>query len=98
MGRLRFTDIQPRPTAVRDWTRLTLDALQRSVPPVEAAFQAPMAQWRLDGRPRTARQYPTSHNGPLPTPEELSRPHRHLLPPFEPRWHRTAPRASPGSD
>jgi DDE superfamily endonuclease len=39
-------------------------------PPLEAAFQAPMADWRLDGKPRTARRYPTDTNCPLPTPED----------------------------
>ena len=70
MGSLRFTDIQPRPTEVLDLTSLTLDELQRLVPPFEAAFQAHMAQWRLDGRPRTARRYTTYQNCPLPTPED----------------------------
>ena len=40
------------------------------VPPFEAAFQAHMAAWRLDGRPRTARRYTTYKNCPLPTPED----------------------------
>ena len=70
MGSLRSTDLQPRPTEVLDLTSLTLDALQRLVPPFEAAFQAHMAQWRLDGRPRTARRYTTYHNCPLPTLED----------------------------
>jgi Helix-turn-helix of DDE superfamily endonuclease len=70
MGSLRFTDIQPRPTEVLDLTSLTLDEFQRLVPPFEAAFQAHMAQWRLDGRPRTARRYTTYQNCPLPTPED----------------------------
>src|SRR5437899_4436229 len=29
-----------------------------------------MATWRLDGKPRTARQFTVYHNCPLPTPEE----------------------------
>jgi Helix-turn-helix of DDE superfamily endonuclease len=29
-----------------------------------------MAEWRLDGQPRTARRYTTYHNCPLPTPED----------------------------
>jgi hypothetical protein len=70
MGSLRFTDIQPRPTEVLDLTSLTLDEFQRLVPPFEAAFQVHMAQWRLDGRPRTARRYTTYQNCPLPTPED----------------------------
>jgi hypothetical protein len=40
------------------------------VPPFEAAFQAHMAAWRLDGKPRTARQFRVYKNCPLPTPED----------------------------
>jgi len=36
----------------------------------EAAFQAHMAAWRLDGKPRTARQFAVYNNCPLPTPED----------------------------
>jgi hypothetical protein len=70
MGSLRFTDIQPRPTEVLDLTSLTVEEFQRLVPPFEAAFQAHMARWRLDGQPRTARRYTTYQNCPLPTPED----------------------------
>ena len=51
-------------------TSLTVAALQRLVPPFEAAFQAHMADWRLDGPPRTARRYTTYQNCPLPMPED----------------------------
>jgi hypothetical protein len=70
MGSLRFTDIQPRPTEVLDLTSLTLEAFRELVAPFEAAFQAHMAHWRLDGQPRTARRYTTSRNCPLPTPAD----------------------------
>jgi Helix-turn-helix of DDE superfamily endonuclease len=70
MGSLRFTDIQTRPTEVLDLTRLTVEEFQHVVLPFEAAFQAHMAQWRLDGQPRTARRYTTYQNCPLPTPED----------------------------
>ena len=70
MGSLRFADIQTRPTEVLDLTSLTLDEFQRLVPPFEGTFQAHMAQWRLDGPPRTARRYTTYKNSPLPTPED----------------------------
>jgi hypothetical protein len=70
MGSLRFTDLQTRPTEVLDLTSLTMDEFQRLVLPFEAAFQAHMAQWRLDGRPRTARRYTMYQNCPLPTPED----------------------------
>src|SRR4029434_8836792 len=40
------------------------------VPSFEAAFQAHMAAWRLDGKPRTARRFSVYQNCPLPTPED----------------------------
>jgi Helix-turn-helix of DDE superfamily endonuclease len=49
---------------------LTLDEFQQIVPPFEAAFQAHMATWRLDGKPRTARRFTVYQNCPLPTPED----------------------------
>src|SRR5919109_901464 len=70
MGSLRFTDIQPRPTEVLDLTSLSVEEFQHLVLPFEAAFQAHMADWRLDGKPRTARRYATDQNCPLPTPED----------------------------
>ncbi len=70
MGSLRFTDLQTRSTEVLDLTSLTAAEFQPLVPPFEVAFQAHMAAWRLDGRPRTARRYTTYQNCPLPTPED----------------------------
>jgi Helix-turn-helix of DDE superfamily endonuclease len=63
-------DVQARPTEFLDVTSLTLDEFQLLVPPFEAAFQAHMAAWRLDGKPRTARQFAVYKNCPLPTPED----------------------------
>ncbi len=70
MAGLRFADLQSRPTEFLDFTSLTLDEFQQLVPPFEAAFQAHMAAWRLDGKPRTARQFAVYTNCPLPTPED----------------------------
>src|SRR5262244_1202033 len=70
MACLRFTDQQSRPAEFLDLTSLTLDEFQQLVPPFEAAFQAHMAAWRLDGKPRTARQFRVYKNCPLPTPED----------------------------
>ena len=70
MAHLQFTDVQDRPTEFLDVTSLTLDEFQQLVPPFEAAFQAHMAAWRLDGKPRTARQFSVYKNCPLPTPED----------------------------
>jgi hypothetical protein len=55
---------------VLDLTSLTVEEFRELVPPSEAAFQAHMAAWRLDGRPRTARRYTTYTTCPLPTPED----------------------------
>ena len=70
MAGVRFTDLQSRPMEFLDFTSLTLDEFQQLVPPFEAAFQAHMAVWRLDGKPRTARQFAVYSNCPLPTPED----------------------------
>ena len=70
MAGLRFTDVQSRPTEFLDLTSLTLDEFQLLVLPFETAFHARMAAWRLDGKPRTARQFSVYKNCPLPTPED----------------------------
>jgi len=70
MAGVRFADLQSRPTEFLDFTSVTLDEFQQLVPPFEAAFQARMAAWRLDGTPRTARRFTVYQNCPLPTPED----------------------------
>ena len=70
MAHVQFTDVQDRSTEFLDLTSLTLDEFQQLVPPFEAAFQAHMATWRLDGQPRTARQFRVYKTCPLPTPED----------------------------
>jgi hypothetical protein len=70
MASVRFTDVQSRPTEFLDFTSLTLEEFQTLVPPFETAFQAHMAMWRLDGKPRTTRQFTVYKNCPLPTPED----------------------------
>jgi Helix-turn-helix of DDE superfamily endonuclease len=70
MAHLQYTDVQDRPTEFLDVTSLTREEFQQLVPPFEAAFQAHMAAWRLDGKPRTARQFAVYKNSPLPTPED----------------------------
>jgi hypothetical protein len=57
MAGIRFTDMQDRPTELLDLTSLTLDEFAQLIPPCEDAFQAHMAAWRLEGKPRTARQF-----------------------------------------
>src|SRR5713101_2981655 len=70
MASICFADLQSRSTEFLDFISLTLDEFQQLVPPFEAAFQAHMAAWRLDGKPRTARQFAVYANCPLPTPED----------------------------
>src|SRR5467141_3937376 len=70
MAHVRFADLQSRPTEFLDFTSLTLDEFQQMVPPFEAAFQMYMATLRLDGKPRTARQFAVYQNCPLPIPED----------------------------
>jgi Helix-turn-helix of DDE superfamily endonuclease len=70
MAGVRFADLQSRPTEFLDFTSLTLNEFQALIPPFETAFQAHMAGWRLDGKPRTARQFTVYKNCPLPTPED----------------------------
>ena len=70
MAHVQFTDVQDRPMEFLDLTSLSLDEFQHLVPPFEAAFQAHMARWHLDGKPRTARRFSVYNNCPLPTPED----------------------------
>src|SRR5438093_9043546 len=70
MAGLRFIALQARPLEFLDFTSVTLDEFQQLVPPFEAAFQARMAAWRMDGKPRTARRFTVYKNCPLPTPED----------------------------
>jgi hypothetical protein len=70
MAHVQFTDVQDRPTEFLDLTSVPLDEFQQLVPPFETAFQAHMAMWRLDGKPRTARRFSVYNNCPLPTPED----------------------------
>jgi hypothetical protein len=70
MASARYVDIASRPTEFLDFTSLTLEEFQILVPPFDAAFQAHMAVWRLDGTPRTTRRFTVYTNCPLPTPED----------------------------
>ena len=66
MAAIRFVAVQARP----DLTSLTLDEFEQLIEPFEEAFQAHMALWRLDGKPRTSRQFSVYKNCPLPTPHD----------------------------
>ena len=70
MASIRFTDVQARPSEFLDLTSVTLEEFQQLVPPFETAFQAHLAAWRLDGKPRIARRFTVYKNCPLPTPAD----------------------------
>jgi hypothetical protein len=70
MAGVRFAELQSRPMEFLDFTSVTLAEFQQLVPPFEVAFQARMATWRMDGKPRTARRFTVYKNCPLPTPED----------------------------
>jgi hypothetical protein len=70
MAGVRFSDVKARPIEFLDLTSWTPDEFEQLVPPFEEAFQAHMAQWRLDGKPRTARQFAVYKKCPLPTPQD----------------------------
>src|ERR671922_815867 len=70
MAGVRFTELQSRPMAFLDFTSLTLNEFQQLVSPFETAFHARMVAWRMDGKPRTTRQFRVYKNCPLPTPED----------------------------
>ena len=70
MAAIQFNDVQARPTEFLDLTSLTPDEFDQLIPPFEAAFQAHMARWRLDGKPRTARQFAVYKTCPLPTSQD----------------------------
>src|SRR5208337_50028 len=67
---LRFADMRLRPTEFLDFTSLTVEEFQMLIPPFEAAFQAHMAVWCLDGTARTARRFSVYQTCPLATPED----------------------------
>ena len=70
MAAIQFNDVQARPTEFLDLTSLTPDEFGQLIEPFEDAFQAHMTRWRLDGKPRTARQFSVYKNCPLPTPQD----------------------------
>jgi hypothetical protein len=70
MASVRCIAVQARLTECLDLTSLTLDEFQRLVPPFEAACQAPMAAWCLDGTPRATRRFTVYKNCPLPPPDD----------------------------
>lgn len=67
---LRYQDLKGKKYDLLDLTSLTEAEFELLVISFEAHFQAYMAQWRLDGKPRTERRYTTYKNSPLPSAED----------------------------
>src|SRR4051812_26116903 len=67
---VQFADVRLRPTEFLDFTSLTLEEFECLLPAFEAAFLAHMADWCLDGKPRTARRFSVYQTGPLGAPED----------------------------
>lgn len=70
MPGLRFADLAVKPIDVLDMTSLTVDEFRVLAPALDAAFHRHMAEWCIDGKPRTGRLYKTYTNCPLPTAED----------------------------
>jgi DDE superfamily endonuclease len=70
MAGVRFADMRFRPTEFLDFTSLTVEEFEILIPPFEAAFQAHMTHWCLDGTPRTNRRFSVYRTCPLAAPED----------------------------
>jgi Helix-turn-helix of DDE superfamily endonuclease len=70
MAGVRFADMRLRPAEFLDFTSLTVEEFEILIPPFEAAFQAHMTLWCLDGTPRTSRRFSVYRTCPLATPED----------------------------
>ena len=67
---LRYSELKGKGYTILDLTSLTEAEFELLVVPFEEHFQAHMAQWRLDGKPRQQRRYTTYKNSPLPSAED----------------------------
>ena len=70
MAGARFADMRVRPAEFLDFTSLTVEEFEILIPPFEAAFQAHMALWCLDGTPRANRRFSVYRTCPLAMPED----------------------------
>ena len=70
MAGVRFADIRLRPAEFLDFTSLTVEEFEILIPSFEAAFQAHMALWCLNGTPRNNRRFSVYRTCPLATPQD----------------------------
>lgn len=67
---MRYAEISQKALKFLDLTSLTVEEFQQLLPVFEKEFVGRMKNFRLDGKPRTGREYQTYSNCPLPTPED----------------------------
>jgi hypothetical protein len=67
---LRYTELKGKKYELLDLTSLTEEEFEILIIPFEQHFQAYMAAWRIDGKPRRERRYTTYKNSPLPSAED----------------------------
>lgn len=70
MSRIQYQEVAKKERDFLAMTSLTLEEFAELIPAFEQAFQQRMAEYCLDGHPRTGRDYVSYSNSPLPTPEE----------------------------
>jgi Helix-turn-helix of DDE superfamily endonuclease len=67
---MRYAEVSQKGLKFLDFTSLTVEEFEQLVPVFEENYQKRMKYVRLDGKPRTGREYQTYSNCPLPTPED----------------------------
>jgi hypothetical protein len=67
---LRYAEISQKDMKFLDFTSLTIEEFEQLIPVFEKNYQERMKYMRLDGKPRSGREYQTYSNCPLPTPED----------------------------
>jgi hypothetical protein len=67
---MRYAEACQKDIKFLEFTSLTVKEFEQLVPVFEKNYQERMKCLRLDGKPRTGREYQTYSNCPLPTPED----------------------------
>src|SRR5437667_11301933 len=67
---MRYAEISQKDMKFLDFTSLTVEEFEQLVPVFDKNYQERMKYIRLDGKPRTGREYQTYSNCPLPMPED----------------------------
>jgi hypothetical protein len=67
---MRYAEVSQKELKFLDLTSLTVEEFQLLFPVFKKEFRERMKNFRLDGKPRTGREYQTHSNCPLSTPED----------------------------